>query len=360
MRTLRAMSCVAAAALALQVGGVGAASQMVLKVPLAFTTNLPGMGSTAKWMSERIGVASGDSVKMKIYEPGKLIAPREILDAVSTGKVNAGYATAGYWTGKLPAAQLFSTIPFGPEAGEYLAWLWYGNGMELYQQLYDQGGYNVKVLLCGIVAPESSGWFSTDIEDIEQLKGLKMRFVGFGGQVFRKLGVQTSTQSGGKIVQSLQDKSLDAAEFSMPAIDRMLGLQELATYNFFPGWHQQAMTMELLINKETWNRMNKAQQMIVDVMCRAATADSFAYTEAIQAEVMMTNASQYGVQYRYWPQEMLDTFEKTWLEVAEEQAAKDSFFRKVWDDMREYRASHAIWKSNAFLPRNAQPSANGQ
>ena len=359
MKTLPVILCASVVALALHVGGASAASQMVLKVPLAFATSLPGMGSTAKWMSERVGVASGGTLKMKIYEPGKLVAPRNILEAVSTGKVNAGYATAGYWTGKLPAAQLFSTIPFGPEAGEYLAWLWYGNGMRLYQELYDQAGYNVKVTLCGIVAPESSGWFSADIEDVEQLKGLKMRFIGLGGQVFRKLGVQTSAQSGGKIVQSLRDKTLDAAEFSMPAIDRMLGLQELAKYNFFPGWHQQAMTMELLINKETWNRMNKAQQMMVDVICRAATADSFAYTEAIQSEVMNSNASQYGVQHRYWPQEMLATFEKTWLEVAEEQAQKDPFFRKVWDDMSEFRSSYGIWKANAFLPRHAlQPSNN--
>ncbi|MDH3715828.1 MAG: TRAP transporter substrate-binding protein [Gammaproteobacteria bacterium] len=360
MKTVRVLLCAAAAALALHVGVASAAGEMVLKVPLAFTTNLPGMGSTAKWMSERIGIASGGSVKMKIYEPGKLIAPGEILDAVSTGKVNAGYATAGYWTGKLPAAQLFSTVPFGPEAGEYLAWFWYGNGMRLYQQLYDQAGYNVKVLLCGIVAPESSGWFSTEIDDVEKLKGLKMRFIGLGGQVFRKLGVQTSAQSGGKIVQSLRDNTLDAAEFSMPAIDRMLGLQELAKYNFFPGWHQQAMTMELLINKETWNRMNKAQQMMVDITCRAATADSYAYTEAIQAEVMKNNVTQYGVENRYWSQAMLDTFHETWLEVAEEQAGRDPFFRKVWDDMSEFRSSYAIWKANAFLPRDAQQGLHEQ
>ena len=145
----------------------------------------------------------------------------------------------------------------------------------------------------------------------------------------------------------------------MPAIDRMLGLQKLAKYNYFPGWHQQAMTMKLLINRETWNRMNKAQQMMLDVMCRAATADSFAYTEAIQAEVMKNNVSQYGVEHRYWPRELLATFEKTWLEVAEEQAQKDPFFRQVWDDMSDFRASYGIWKANAFLPRDARQASHG-
>ncbi len=353
MRILSVISVTTVTLLALS-GSAFAADRVVLKVPLAFSTQLPGIGSTAEWISERIGTASAGSVKMKLYEPGKLVAPGEILNAVSTGKVNAGYATAGYWTGTLPAAQLFSTVPFGPEAGEYLAWLWYGNGMQLYQQLYDQGGYNVKVLLCGIVAPESSGWFITDIKTVEQLKGLKMRSIGLGGQVLRKLGVQTSTESGRKIVQSLRDKSLDAAEFSMPAIDRMLGLQELAEYNYFPGWHQQAMTMELLINRETWNRMNQAQRMMVDLACRAAIADSFAYTEAIQASVMANNAAQHGVKHRYWSQEMLAAFHEAWLEVVDEQAGKDPFFKKVWQDMSEFRGKYALWKTNAFLPRARQ------
>lgn len=55
---------------------------------------------------------------MKVYEPSKLVAPFEILDAVSSGKVNSGYTTAGYWAGSMPAASLFSSVPFGPEAPE--------------------------------------------------------------------------------------------------------------------------------------------------------------------------------------------------------------------------------------------------
>jgi TRAP-type mannitol/chloroaromatic compound transport system substrate-binding protein len=324
---------------------------VTLKVPTAFATTLPGLGSTIKWIGDRIETVSNGSVKMTLYEPGKLVHPFETLDAVSTGKINAGYTAAGYWAGKIPASPLFSTIPFGPEAGEYLAWLWYGNGGKLYQEMYDQAGYNVKAIPCGVIAPETSGWFAQPINSAEDLMGLKMRFFGLGGQVMQKLGVSTSLLPGGEVFPALEKKAIDATEFSMPAVDERMGFYKIVKYNYFPGWHQQASMLELLINKDTWNGMSEGQQMVVDVMCRAATADSFAYTEAIQSDSMKKNVEQRGVTNKYWSDEMLALYEQTWNEVAEEQASKDAFFKKVWDDLQGFRRKYDIWEAHAFLPR---------
>ncbi len=324
---------------------------VTLKVPIVFATNLPGVGTTIKWIAERIELVSNGSVTMKIYEPGKLVPPFEILDAVSTGKVNAGYAAAAYWTGKIPASSLFTAIPFGPEAGEYLAWLWYGNGGKLYQEMYDQAGYNVKVLPCGIIAPETGGWFAKPINTAEDLKGLSMRFGGLGGQVMERLGVSISLLPPAEIFPALEKRAIDATELSMPAIDERLGFHKVVKYNYFPGWHQQASVPELLINKATWNAMSEGQQMIIDVMCRAATADSFAYSEAIQFDVMKRNVEERGVIIKYWPEEILTLYEKIWNEVAEENARNDAFFKKVWNDLKVFRAKYDIWEANAFLPR---------
>jgi TRAP-type mannitol/chloroaromatic compound transport system substrate-binding protein len=340
--------------------GFGAANAakvkpVLLKVPLAFATKLPGLGSTMPWIEKRIGVASNGSVKVKLYEPGKLVAPFEILDAVSSGKVNAGYTTAGYWAGKIPASPLFSAVPFGPEAGEYLAWLWYGNGGKLYQEMYDQAGYNVKVHVCGIIAPETSGWFGKPINSPDDLKGLKMRFFGLGGQVMQKLGASTSLLPGGEIFPALEKKAIDASEFSMPAIDERLGFYKIVKHNYYPGWHQQATVFELLINKDVWNKMDESQRVIIDVMCRAATGDSFAYTEAIQFDTMKKNVSERGVTNHYWSDEMLALYSKTWEEVATEMASKDAFFKKVWDDLSTFRSGYDLWESHAFLPRAKRP-----
>ncbi len=332
-----------------------AEKKVMLKVPVCFSTALPGLGSTIPWVAERIETASNGSLKMKVYEPGKLVAPFEILDVVSKGKINAGYSTAGYWAGKIPASPIFSAIPFGPEAGEMLAWLYYGNGMKLYQEMYDSHGYNVKVLVCGVIAPETSGWFTKEIKSVADLKGLKMRFFGLGGKAMQKLGASVSLLPGGEIFPALEKKALDASEFSMPAIDERLGFHKIAKYNYFPGWHQQATVFELLINKDVWNGMSDHQRMVIEMLTKAGTLDAFAYTEAIQAAAMKRNVEERGVKNMYWSEDMLGTFKTAWEDVVTEQSENNVFFKKVWDDVSAFRAEYKMWQTYGFLPRPEPP-----
>lgn len=327
-----------------------AADKLLLKTPVAFPTHLPALGTTIVWVSEQLKLVSDGKMRMKIYEPGKLVSPPEILDAVSSGKVNSGYATAGYWQGKMPAAALFSAVPFGPEAGEYMAWLYYGNGLSLYQEMYDQGGYNVKVIPCAILSPETSGWFKKPIESPEDLKGITMRFFGLGGSVMEKLGANTVGLPGGEIFGALEKGAIDATEFSQPAIDTILGFNKIVKYNYFPGWHQQATIFELLVNKDTWKDMSDAQKAIVETTCKASITNSIAEGEAMQFPVM-AEAQSKGVEIRYWSQSMLDTFEGAWDEVAADKSSNDAFFKKVWDDLSTFREGYDLWEANAFLPR---------
>lgn len=348
-KTLISTAVIAAAAASVTAPAV-AADKLLLKTPIAFGSHLPALGSPIVWVADQLQTVSDGAVKMKIYEPGKLVSPPEILDAVSSGKVNSGYATAGYWQGKMPAAALFSAVPFGPEAGEYMAWLYYGNGMSLYQEMYDTAGYNVKVVPCAIISPETSGWFSKPIEKPEDLKGLNMRFFGLGASVMEKLGVGTVQLPGGEIFGALEKGAIDATEFSQPAIDQRLGLHKIVKYNYFPGWHQQATVFELLINKDTWGTMSKGQQALVETTCKASMTNAIAEGEAMQFPVM-EDAKKNGVEIRYWNQTMLDTFQSKWDEVVAEKTAADPFFKKVWDDLSGFRARYDLWEANAFLPR---------
>ncbi|MGX9357119.1 TRAP transporter substrate-binding protein [Roseobacteraceae bacterium S113] len=341
----------AAAAALLTAPAAFAADKLLLKTPIAFSTALPGLGSPIPRVAEQLDLMSGGTLRMKVYEPGKLVAPFEILDAVSSGKINSGYTTAGYWAGKIPAAPLFSAVPFGPEAGEYMAWLYYGGGLDLYQEMYDQAGYNVHVMPCAVIAPETSGWFANEINSPEDLSGLKMRFFGLGGKVMQKLGVATSLLPGGEIFPALEKGAIDATEFSMPAIDARLGFHKLVKFNYFPGWHQQATVFELMINKDVWNEASEQHQAIITNACKASMADSFAEGEAIQHAALIDNVENNGVQIKTWNDEMLATFKQTWEDVAAEEAANDPFFAKVLADMNEFRDGYAIWKENAFLPR---------
>lgn len=347
----KTLTSLAVAASLIAAPAAHAADKLLLKTPIAFSTALPGLGTPIPRVAEQLDLMSGGTLKMKVYEPGKLVPPFEILDAVSSGKINSGYTTAGYWAGKIPAAPLFSAVPFGPEAGEYMAWLYYGNGMSLYQEMYDQAGYNVKVIPCAVIAPETSGWFAKEINSPEDLDGLKMRFFGLGGKVMQKLGVATSLLPGGEIFPALEKGAIDATEFSMPAIDARLGFHKLVKFNYFPGWHQQATVFELLVNKDVWNGATDQHRAIIENACKASMADSFAEGEAIQHDALIDNVENNGVQIKQWDDAMLDVFRATWEEVAAEEATNDLFFAKVLMDMDDFRAGYAIWKENAFLPR---------
>ncbi len=335
----------------LSAGTANAEKNVLLKVPMAYPSALPGLGTTIIWMADRIELLSNNTMSIKIYEPGKLVPPFEMLEAVSKGKVNACYGVSGYWSKYFPAADFFTAVPFGPEASEYMAWIYYGNGMKLWQEMYDQGGMNVKALLCGVLPPETSGWYLKEITKVEDFKGLPIRFFGLGGKVLQKLGASVTLLPGGEIFPALEKRAIEASEFSMPAIDTKLGFYKIAKYNYFPGWHQQATLFELLINKDEWNAMSDRQRSLIETLCKASTLDTIAWTESIQYGVMHDNETRHGVKNMYWSDDMLAAFQKAWVEVAEENSANDAFFKKVWEDLQAFRADYKIWKDYGFLPR---------
>jgi len=352
--TIRITAVMSAAALVLGLttGAAQAEKKLLLKVPVFFGTHLTGLGSTPKWLSEQLAIATDGQIRIKIYEPGKLIPPKEILQAVSKGQVNAGFTTPAYHSGEVGnKGALFSAIPFGPDAPEYLAWLYYGDGRKLWQEMYDKKGFNVHSIPCSIIAPETSGWFSKPIDKPEDLEGLRMRFFGLGALVMEKLGVSTSLLPSKEIFPALEKGAIDATEFSMPAIDKRLGFYKILKFNYYPGWHQPATAFDLIINKETWAEMTPAQQTTLELGCKAAMLDGLALGEAIQFPVMKENIEKNGVENRYWSPEMLAQFQEKWAEVVAEQSAEDPEFKAIWENLEAFRADYAIWNEWAFLPR---------
>ena len=321
-----------------------------LEMTSAFAKNLPILGTAAVDFVDKINSISSD-VEFEHFDPNKLVPTLEALDAVSNGSVDSAFATSGYWQGKITAASLFAAVPFGPEAGEYLGWILYDDGAALWQEMYDQAGYDVVTTPCGIIAPETSGWFKNEINGLDDLKGLNMRFFGLGAEVMQKLGVSTSLLAGGDIFPALERGAIDATEFSMPRIDARLGFHKITKFNYFPGWHQPSTLFELLINKDIYDELSDVAKNQIKVACLANITTNFAEGEATNYAAMVDNTENNGVTIKKWPAEMLETFQTTWNEVAEELAGEDEFFKKVWDDLTEYREGYGVWSSNIYLPR---------
>ncbi len=317
-------------------------------VPIAFGSKLEVLGSSAVKLSDFLKDASGKKIRLKIVEPGKIVPAFQIFDAVKNGKVKAGFSWAGYWQGKIPAAALFASMPFGPEPSEYLAWLHEGNGMKLWRELYAK--HNIVPVQCGILPPETSGWFKTEITSPDDLKGKKIRWSGLGGKVLANMGVSVVQIPGGELFQAAEKGVIDAFEFSMPAIDRRLGFYKIIKNNYYPGWHQPASPLELLVNKETWDKLEDEQRAMIEMGCMAVNAWAIARGEAIQAEFIEQNEKD-GVNNRYWSESMLDAFRKSTDEVMKAESAKDADFKRVYEDMQAFRASYKNWSKLGYMPR---------
>ncbi len=211
--------------------------------------------------AERVKKMSGGSVDLRFSEPGALVPASQYFDAVAAGSLDSAWTSLGFFTGKDIAFAMFSSVPFGPEMGEYLGWMKHGGGEKMMQELAAK--YNVEVMLCGSIAPEASGWFRREIKSIDDLKGLKMRFFGLGAIVMQKLGVATQLLQAGEIFQALQLGTIDATEFSMPAMDLTLGFHQVAKHYYFPGWHQMSTFLHLIVSKQKWAELSEAQKEIV-------------------------------------------------------------------------------------------------
>jgi TRAP-type mannitol/chloroaromatic compound transport system substrate-binding protein len=331
----------AAVAATVAVQAAHAQERVRWKMQSAFGSTLPHLGTAGVRLEEMVDRLSGGNFELKFYEPGALVPALECFDAASKGSVDSCWTTAGYHTGKIPSLAFFTAVPFGPGFGEYHAWLLYGGGKDLENEIYAK--YNLYSLDCNTIGPETSGWFKEKVGSLDDLKGLKMRFFGLGAQVMQKLGVSTQLLAGADIYPALERGVIDATEFSMPDMDINLGFYQVAKFNYYPGWHQQTSVNELLMNKEKWDALDDQNQAILQAACGWNIYVNYAETEAKNPIAMNKMLSEYGVTNVRWTDEELATFEKAWNEVIQEQSAQDEDFKRIAESYLAFRKVYKTW-----------------
>ncbi len=336
-----------AAAAAFAVGAAPAVAKPVrLSLQTAFNPNLSVIGEASKNLADNIEKASGGDIKIRFYEAGKLVPTFEMFDAVKAGNLDASYGWPGYIMGKIPSMTLFASVPFGPSAEEYAAWMQEGDGGKLFAEVYAKHGIHGQ--LCGMIGPEAAGWFRKEIKTVEDLKGLKIRYAGLGGEVLRKLGASVTVLAAGEIFPNLEKGVIDGTEFSMPSVDKNLGFYKVARHYYFPGWHQPASTAELIINKKVWDGLEDQQRAIIQLACKANIAWEIARGAGEQAAAMEYYRQQ-GVGIHTFSPEMMQTFRKTSDEVMAEQANADADFKRVYENMQAFLAKLRGWGDVAFI-----------
>ncbi|MCZ6842806.1 MAG: TRAP transporter substrate-binding protein [SAR324 cluster bacterium] len=322
-------------------GTTASAQKVRWKMQSTFGSKLPHLGTSGFRFVENVKVMSGGSLNIKFFEPGALVPSLECFDVVSKGSIQSCWTTPGYHTGKYPALAFFTTVPFGPQIGEFMAWKWFGGGNDLKQEIYDK--HNLIAFDSFAIGAETSGWFKEEINSLSQLRGMKMRFFGLGAKVMQKMGVSTQLLAGADIYPALERGVIDATEFSMPTIDLKLGFYQIAKYNYFPGWHQQVSVSELLMNRGEWDKLSKAHQRIIQIGLGESVMHTYAETEAKNFDAMKLMSTKYGVKRRRWPDATLKKFEIAWNEVVEEESAKDPLFKRVAENFYGFRKKYKAW-----------------
>ncbi len=316
------------------------------KMHAAFGQNIAVIGQPPHRVSKWVSDMSGGDFSIKVFEPGALVGGYAYFDPISQGAIDAAYGTPGANQGKNSAYNFFSTWPFGPAAPEFLAWLMYGGGVQMGEELYARDG--IQYILCGMIPPETSGWFRTEIKSLDELKGLKMRFFGLGAKVMQKFGVSTQQLAGGDIYPALELGTIDATEFSMPAIDRSFGFYQIAKFNYFPGWHQQSTASEVVANKAKFDKLEKTHQVMLRTACQANIAEMVAEGEALQFKAMQANVKD-GVKNVRWDDSVINQLSTGWDEVIAEEIKTNADSKKIWASIVAFRANYKIWKDMGYL-----------
>jgi len=336
-------------AASLSTSTVKASSSKVIKWKMVTTwpKNFPGLGTGANKLAKLITEMSGGRLKVKVYGAKELVPAFETFDAVSRGTAQMGHGAAYYWKGKTQASQFFAAVPFGLTAQEMNGWLYYGGGMELWKETYDSFG--LLPAAAGNTGVQMAGWFNKEIKSIADLKGLKMRIPGLGGEVLKRAGGTPVNLPGGEIFTSLKTGAIDATEWVGPYNDLAFGLHKAAKFYYYPGWHEPGSTLEALINKQALNELPDDLQSIVLNACKVINLDMISEYTTRNQQALDTLVNKHNVKVLKLPDEVLNKLQTLSDEVISEVAATDKMAQKVFDSFKSYRDNVKQWSEISEL-----------
>lgn len=319
------------------------------QVPIAFASTLTALGDTLPWVADQLRAVTGGAIDLRVAEPGTVIPALAVFDNVSEGNIDAGYTWMGYERGTVPAAALFGAMPFGLESVDFVAWMTHHGGQELLEETFHP--FNVHPVLCGVISPETAGWFRQEMNTVEDMRGLRFRAAGVGGEIFAEFGMSVSLLPGGELYQALETGVLDGTEFSLPTVDEQLAFYQVADYLYLPGWHQPTTNQFLYVNLDVWEGLTDQSRATIETTCMAGTMYALARAEALQGAVLQ-RFEERGTNIRTYSDEQIEAFYEATQRVFSRLRAQDEMFDKVLASMEAFQAEHRPWREMGYLPRD--------
>ena len=312
--------------------------KVTLKLATSWPAHFPIMGTGVDNFAKRCFELSGGTLEIKVYPKNILVPALQVFDATSASQIDAFHSGVYYWKGKNSAFSIFGGMPLGLTSEEMITWLKFGGGMELWRKFYAK--FNLYPLVGGSTGPQMGGWFKKPINSLTDLKGLKMRIPGLGGEVLKRLGVNPILLPAGEIYTSLERGTIDATEWVGPALDRMMGFDKAANY-YYTGWHEPGSILEITFNKERWEKLSPQHQAIITAAAEEMTGtmvQEFRYKNAIALAEMPNN-----VQIKTFPKEVMDAAKVALKEVLSDESKKNPDFKEVLKSYNSFTKLNKKW-----------------
>lgn len=325
------------------------------KMVTAWPKNLPGPGVAAQMLADRITALSGGRIVVELYAAGELVPGNGVFDAVSEGTAELYHAVPAYWGSKSKGILLFGSQPFGLRADEQVGWLAHGGGQELYDEMY--GRFGLKPFLCGNSGPQWQGWFRTEINSVDDLKGLRFRTTGLASEMCSKLGMAVQAMGGRDMFQALQSGALDAGEFIGPWTDSALGFYQVAKNYYWPGVGEPSSAEECAVNKAAYDGLPDDLKEAVAMAAQSLYNPVWTEYSTKHALALQKLVAEQGVQVKKLPDDVIVAMGNAAGEViADLRGDEDELVRRITESFLAYRnsiAEYMVYADNGQMNARA-------
>jgi len=344
--------------------GVAAAATSTLSTPAiaqerismvvvsTWPRDFPGLGTGAQRFAQRVADLSDGRIQVEYYAAGERVGAFDSFDEVASGNAQAYHGAEYYWKGKHPGWAYFTAVPFGLTYVEMNAWIRFMGGQQLWDELADDFG--LKSLMCGSTGVQMGGWFNKEINSAEDLKGLKMRIPGLGGDVMAKLGASPVSLPGGQIYENLVSGSIDATEWVGPWNDYAMKFYEAAKYYYYPGFHEPGSMLAVGMNKSWWSGLSPADQLLIEAASSMENDVMMSEYNAKNGEFLSKLINEQGVELRNFNDDVYDSFGTASAEVFEETRAHSDLANRIHESFASARADVGAWGNLAETAYVAQ------
>jgi TRAP-type mannitol/chloroaromatic compound transport system substrate-binding protein len=318
-----------------------AQERIEMSIVSTWPRDFPGLGTSAQRVAARLQELTDGRIQVQYFAAGERVGAFDSFDEVASGNSQAYIAADYYWKGKHPGWAYFTAVPFGFTYTEIDAWIKYAGGQALWDKIASDFG--LKNFAVGNTGVQMGGWFNKEIESADDLKGLKMRIPGLGGDVMAKLGASPVAVPGGQIYENLVSGAIDATEWVGPYNDFFMKFYEAAKYYYYPGMHEPGSQIALGMNASWWGGLSANDQAIIQAAANEENARMMAETNANNGAYLARLINEHGVELKRFSEDVYDSFGEAAEEVFEETRDHSALAAEIHDSFAAARAEIGGW-----------------